>query len=259
MPLSSLMVEGSLRTAEKSGCESRVCTPEGFWGLFGKISERATAAEDREGQHQPCRWGRRCSRWLLVSLWHPNPPNTAAAQRVSPKQLPSATRSTRLSLHPFLPLWGVSARRKQTHTAIPSCSLSPHNHDALNPTPGDHSTGNPPKNPTLQARVECVKSLRRTRIWISTTDLYISTGLELKRTNRKDETPNLGSAASSDCSQAMRQQNPSPTDTNRNANTSHHIPIFQAPCIAISHQTNEIPLKVFSNQVAEKRISALFI
>lgn len=136
MPLSSLMVEGSLRTAQiqgglrsrKSGCESRVCTPEGFWGLFGKISERTTAAEDREGQHQPCRWGRRCSRWFLVSLWHPVPPNTAAAQRVPPKQPPQRLAAP---VYPFtpqiLPLRGVSARRKPSH--------NPHSDPITQPLP----------------------------------------------------------------------------------------------------------------------------
>lgn len=114
MPLSSLVVEESLRTARilrylrsrKLRCESQVCTPERFWCLFGKIWERATAAEDREGQHQSCGWGRRCSRWHLVSLWHPIPPSSCQ-QRLAAPVYPFTPKSS--------PFGGVSAQRKPSH------------------------------------------------------------------------------------------------------------------------------------------------
>lgn len=264
MPLSSLMVEGSLRTAQirgclrsrKSGCESRVCTLEGaIWEDF-----RKSHSSRGPGGTAPALQVGKAMLSLAFSFFVAPRPSQPCCRPVCPPQAAGISDSQ----HPFTPspphpppVGGSQqgGNRPRTHIAIPSRSLSLYNHDASNPTPGYHSTGNPQKNPTLQARVERVKSLGRTRIWISTTDLYVSTGLELKRTNGTDETPNLGSAASSDCSQAMRQQSPSPTDTNPNANTSHHIPIFQAPCITISHQNNEIPLNFFSKQVAEKSIS----
>lgn len=106
MPLSSLMVEESLRTARILGylrsrklrCESQVCTPEGFWCLFRKIWERATAAEDREGQQPVLRVGREMLPLAFTFLMASHPSHRGCRP---PRPPPAAASSD--AQHPFTP------------------------------------------------------------------------------------------------------------------------------------------------------------
>lgn len=121
-----------------------------------------------------------------------------------PAQLPSVTRSNHPPLCPQIPPFGGSQPPGNHPTTAQPLPTAPQRSEPEPQLPQHWASV---RKPTLWAGAEPGKSLGR-RSGISTADLCLSTGLELTRTNGKEETPNPGPAASSNCRQAMQLGRP---------------------------------------------------
>lgn len=183
MPFSSLVVEESPRTARILGClRSRELGSESqvIWGDLGKSPSSSGLGGAAPALHVD-------KEMLSLALWDSISCNTAAALHVPPVQLPPVTHSTPSPPNPF-PSGGLT-RRKPSHDMHhdPDTQPLPSHPQCSKPDPGYCSTRDPPKTKPSGQEVSAGRT-----IWISTAELYISTGLELKHTNGKKKPPTSG-------------------------------------------------------------------
>lgn len=213
---------GKPRTAtsrDGSGAEGRGVNHKsglwrGFGGYLGGFEKKPQQQRSRRGSTSPAGGD-----GDALGIYFPSP--RAATRDSQPPFTPSPPNPP--------PSGGSQQGRTGTRSDPIARPRRSEPEPALSRLPGSSRKNSPP----LWARVESVKSLGGRKIGIFFH--LCRPGTETCQEKGRNRQPRVG-----------HQLRPQPRDlANGNTNISRHIPIFQAPCVKISHQNNKISLKVF--------------